>query len=195
MDEGYIKFNCDWNLTAPWHEEAMDAINQCRSILYEEGWIGIYDNGIGFGNISVRTAIPFFIITGNATGGCKSLTDMHFSRVTAYNLSQNEIGCNGPIKASSESLTHAAIYECAPHTNAVIHIHSKKMWQWLLHRVPTTDAKVPYGTPAMAHEIKRLFAQTSVRQQKIIVMEGHEEGIITFGETLQEACNILMHHK
>jgi ABC-type lipoprotein export system ATPase subunit len=39
----------------------------------------------------------------------------------------------------------------------------------------------------MGREIMRLFRETEVASQKTIVMAGHEDGIITFGRTVQEA--------
>jgi L-ribulose-5-phosphate 4-epimerase len=44
----------------------------------------------------------------------------------------------------------------------------------------------------MAKEIKRLFEETSLRSEKIIVMGGHEEGIISFGKNLEEAANVML---
>ena len=61
-----------------------------------------------------------------------------------------------------------------------------------MHKVPTSDNLVPYGTPEMAKEIKRLFEETSLSNEKIMVMGGHEEGIISFGKNLEEAANVLL---
>ena len=44
----------------------------------------------------------------------------------------------------------------------------------------------------MAKEIIRVSRKDSVKDLKIIVMSGHEEGIITFGKDLEEAGNILL---
>ena len=43
----------------------------------------------------------------------------------------------------------------------------------------------------MANEITRLFNETDVKNQKIIVMAGHEEGILSFGASLEEAGGII----
>ena len=45
----------------------------------------------------------------------------------------------------------------------------------------------------MAYEIMRLFKETDVPSRKILVMAGHEGGIVTFGKNLQEAFEVLMH--
>ena len=192
MDEGYIKFNCNWIKTNTIPEDKAVAINVWRDIMYKKGLIGVYDDGIGFGNISARCEDQTFLITGSSTGEFEKLNENHYSLVTNYNLLQNSLTCKGPIKASSESLTHALIYECSPETNAVIHIHNIDMWNNLIHKVPTTKIEATYGTPEMANEIKRLFTESDVAADKIILMGGHKEGIISFGSTLEEAGNILL---
>ena len=160
--------------------------------MYDKGLIGIYPDGIGFGNISIRCDENTFLISGSATGGIPVLDKSHYSLVTDYNLQTNSLICKGPINASSESLTHALIYESSPSTNAVIHIHNLALWNQLMHKVPTSNEHVPYGTPEMANEIKRLFEKNYLCNEKIIVMGGHEEGIISFGKNLEEAVNVLL---
>ncbi|MCK9412340.1 MAG: class II aldolase/adducin family protein [Prolixibacteraceae bacterium] len=192
MDEGYIKFSCNWIEAGPLPIDQLFEINRWRDNLYKLGYIGVYDNGVGFGNISIRFKALTFIITGSATGGLKILNENHYVMVNEYNLRKNSIKCTGPIIASSESLSHAVIYECSNETNAVIHIHNFDIWEKLIHKVPTTRKEISYGTPGMATEIKRLFKQTNVGTDKIIAMAGHKEGIIVFGKTLDEAGQILL---
>jgi ribulose-5-phosphate 4-epimerase/fuculose-1-phosphate aldolase len=192
MDEGYIKFNCNWIPSNDIPSDKVAELNVWRDILYQKGLIGMYPDGIGFGNISMRCDEKTFLISGTATGGLATLNESHYSMVTGYNLSTNSVICAGPLKASSESLTHALIYECSAATNAVIHIHNFELWNRLLHHVPTSNENVSYGTPEMANEIKRLFGETTVSKEKIIVMGGHREGIISFGKDPEEAGNILL---
>jgi len=192
MDEGYIKFNCNWILSNDIPLDKVAELNMWREIMYDKGWIGLYPDGIGFGNISMRCNEKTFLISGTATGGLPTLTKSHYSLVTNYNLSTNTVTCMGPVKASSESLTHALIYECSAATNAVIHIHNLDLWNRLLHHAPTSSENISYGTPEMANEIKRLFAETALGKEKIIVMGGHREGIISFGRDLEEAGSILI---
>ncbi len=192
MDEGYIKFKCNWVKTGPFSKDKISAINTWRNTLYKLGLIGVYDNGIGYGNISIRINEKSFLISGSTTGKLKILNGNHYALVNGYNIIQNEVTCVGPVKASSESLSHAIIYECSPDTNAVIHIHNAIMWGNLINSLPATGTNILYGTPEMAIEIGRLFNETNLAKEKILVMGGHPEGIIVFGQTIEEAGEILL---
>ncbi len=192
MDEGYIKFNCEWIKDKPRLTNKLVEINKWRDKLYTLGLIGAYDNGIGFGNISIRLKKNTFIITGSATGNLHTLNENHYVLVNKYDFAKNSLTCKGPIKASSESLSHAAIYGCSSDTNAVLHIHNINMWEKFIDKLATTNKDISYGTPAMAKEIKRLFIESGVNNEKMFVMGGHKEGIISFGKNLEEAGNILL---
>jgi len=69
------------------------------------------------------------------------------------------------------------------------------LWAALLNQAPTSSKTVDYGTPELAYEIMRLFTVSDVRTRKILVMAGHEAGIVTFGGDLEEAFSILMHEQ
>ncbi len=191
FDEGYIKFNIEWfnePLSAVVPKELMD----WRDKMHILKQIGHYaDINIGYGNISSKSN-QGFIISGTQTGDYFPIKEEHFTLVTDYNIDKNKIVCKGPIKASSESLTHAAIYDADSSVHSIIHIHNKKLWNHLMDKVPTTKKEVPYGTPEMAYEIFRLFKESTVKTKKIIVMAGHDEGIIVFGKTLDEAGEIIL---
>jgi L-ribulose-5-phosphate 4-epimerase len=193
MDEkGYLKFQCHWSKSGPIEEELIKDLNSWRNKLYQKSWIGAFPNGIGFGNISIRVIGNIFLITGTETGKLQVLTNEHYSKVVAYNLEKNAITCLGPVKASSESLSHAAIYNKIPTVNAIMHIHSKDLWESLKNVEPTTAPEVEYGTPEMAREIVRLFKETDLANKKVLVMGGHEDGIISFGHDLDEAGERLL---
>ena len=188
MEEGYIKYQCNWIQEEVIQAEQIHEINKWRTLLMKQGYIGMYDDGIGFGNISMRMDENEFMISGSATGGIKELTADYYSLVTEYNISQNQLTCKGLTTASSESLTHASIYACSKETNAVVHIHHKEKWSSLLNHEATTDSSIAYGTPEMAFAIQRLIKEDKVGPSRIIVMGGHEEGLIAYGKTLEEAA-------
>jgi ribulose-5-phosphate 4-epimerase/fuculose-1-phosphate aldolase len=188
MEEGYIKYHCNWIQEEVIKPEQIHDINTWRNLLMKQGYIGMYDNGIGFGNISMRIDEHTFMISGSATGGIKELTADHYALVTDFNLTHNQLTCKGMTTASSESLTHASIYACSKETNAVVHIHHKEKWSSLFNHAATTDPSIAYGTPEMAFAIQNLILQDKVGPSKIIVMGGHVEGLISYGKTMEEAA-------
>jgi L-ribulose-5-phosphate 4-epimerase len=192
IDEGYVKYQCNWISAPPIAAEKLMEINSWRDKLYQLKLIGQYDNGIGFGNISIRDSEKQFIVSGTSTGNLPHLSSQHYTKVIDFDWDKNFVTCSGPIQASSESLTHAAIYQANPDINAVIHVHDRDLWENLLDRVPTTARDCAYGTPEMAREIIRLCQQEDLKNLKILVMSGHEEGIITFGNNLDEAGEVLL---
>ena len=191
-EEGVIKFNCNWIKSEPLEMELLKEINACRNELFKKGLIGVTIDGIGFGNISTRFEKNTFIITGSGTGKISGFTNEHYTLVSDYDIVANTLTAIGPVIASSESLTHAMIYELQPEINAVIHVHDFKLWKWLLEILPSTKEDVEYGTPAMANEIKRLFAESNLTNNKIFAMAGHEEGVVCFGKDFEKAMQVLM---
>jgi ribulose-5-phosphate 4-epimerase/fuculose-1-phosphate aldolase len=113
----------------------------------------------------------------------------------AYDFERNWLRFEGSAIPSSESLTHAAIYESDAKAEAVIHCHDSKLWAPLLNQAPTSSKTIDYGTPELAYEIMQLFKQTDVRSRRILVMAGHAAGILTFGKDLEEAFAVLMHER
>ncbi len=201
IDEGYIKYRCEWIEVEAIAPTTIAELSQYRDALRQLNLIGEYPNGIGFGNISQRlphaaisptAETPQFIVSGTRTGRLKTLTAADYALVTDFAADQNSLTCKGLRQASSESLTHGVIYAGQPSVGAIIHVHHLQMWQQLLNQVPTTAATVPYGTPEMAEETRRLFRESDLTRQKIFAMAGHEEGIVTFGDTLQTAYRVLI---
>ena len=86
-------------------------------------------------------------------------------------------------------MTHAAIYQLDLTIGAIVHVHSGELWRRYLDRLPTTDPDVAYGTPQMANEFRRLYRDTDFRNTRLAVMAGHEEGLLSFGTTLEEAAS------
>ena len=192
-DEGYVKFSSSLQKDMPPSLDEVCEATKWRNKLYAMGLIGMYDDGIGYGNLSIRSgADDEFIITGTATGGQTDIGPEHFTRVVNYDIDQNSVICRGQIHASSESMTHAAVYSCAGEICAVIHIHSADHWARLLGNVPTSLESVEYGTPEMAREIFRLYRETDFPEVKVMAMSGHEEGLLSFGDTLDEAGDRLL---
>ena len=189
-DEGRIKFNCAWTKGPPFENTAIVELNTWRRPLFDAGLVGLYDDtGVGFGNMSVRSGPDVrFIISGTQTGHLAELTGAHCAEVTDYDIQDNRVTCHGPVKASSESLTHAAIYELSPTIQAIVHVHSDTLWHELRNKVPTTNPTVAYGTPDMAEEFRRLYRDTDFASSEMAVMGGHDGGLISIGPDIAQAA-------
>ena len=188
----YIKFACEQSVRELALFDGFAELNACRLKLLKRGFIGVDANGIGFGNLSIRDgATNNFYITGSATGGKPELTPAGCARVVAYDFERNWLRYDGSAIPSSESLTHAAIYDSDATAGSIIHCHDSKLWAALLNQAPTSSKAVDYGTPEMAYEVMRLFKVSDVQRRKILVMAGHEGGIVAFGKHLEEAFAIL----
>ncbi len=175
---------------------ALTELNAYRRKLLELQLIGVDSNGVSFGNLSIRdAATENFYVTGSATGALPELTLDDCARVVAYDFEKNQVRYDGVAIPSSESLTHAAVYESDANAGAVIHCHDSKVWLALLNQAPTTSKSAKYGTPEMAFEILRLFANRDLNRSKILVMAGHEGGIVTFGKDLEEAFAVLVRER
>ena len=194
--EGYTKYRCDWTRSGPpLPLEALQALMAGRERLYVAGLIG-HDTAqkVGFGNISQRH--PFlpdqFVISGTQTGHLSPLGLDHFSLVTRTDIDRNQLWCEGPVQASSESLTHAAVYTLLPAYQAVAHVHSRALWERYYDTWPLTHPEVPYGSPEMAAEVARLFQESDLPTRRCLVMGGHQDGLLSFGETVDEAVDRLL---
>ncbi len=191
MKEGYIKFHVNWEKSAPPAPEELGDLCYWRDELKRLNLIGVYEDGIGFGNISRRSDAERFIISGSSTGHVETIQPEHFTAVTQVDTQNNTVWCSGPIVASSETMSHAVLYKELPEIRGVVHVHDAISWEQLLDKVPTTSPGATYGTPEMACSIARLIHHSDLPSRKIFVMRDHEEGIFTFGKNLEEAVNVL----
>jgi hypothetical protein len=191
-ETGSVKFTCQQVPVETGSFAGFAELNEYRRKLLELGMIGVDANGIGFGNLSIRDgATSRFYITGSGTGGISELKPSHYARVVAYDFARNWLQCEGSTVASSESLTHAAVYESDPATGAVIHCHDMKLWEALLKEAPATPKEVEYGTQEMAYAVRDLFKESEVKRRKIFAMAGHEGGVVAFGRDVEEAFGVL----
>ena len=194
IDEGYIKYCSDWTPGPPPDPGLARQIESWRRPLFEAGLIGHYaDQDIGYGNISARTSRRReFLISGTQTGHIARTGGDHYALVTGYDIEANSVSCCGPVQASSEAMTHAAIYELDDGIAAVVHVHSRELWRLFVDDLPTTAADVAYGTPEMAREFRRLYDDSAFADQGIAVMAGHEEGLVSIGNSLRQAASRIL---
>lgn len=159
---------------------------------------GRYDDA-SYGNVSCRippyshrTNLNQFIITGTQTGKYSALTKRDYALVKQYHPSLNLLVSEGPTRPSAESMTHGMVYDECPFARWVFHAHSPEIWNEAARLgIPITDRSVGYGTPEMALEVRRLN-QAGELEKRIFSMGGHEDGIITFGNTPEEAGHTMV---
>lgn len=113
--------------------------------------------------------------------------------VESHDAEANHVTSRGPVAPSSESLTHGAIYGTSPVLRCVLHGHAPAIWRHAakLH-LPVTSAKVEYGTQEMASEVARLYRSSNASDLGVMVMGGHEDGVLSFGRTPDEAGMAMM---
>jgi L-ribulose-5-phosphate 4-epimerase len=126
----YIKFSCERVAGQIASFGGLTELNAYRRKLLDLRLIGVDPTGVGFGNLSVRDgATKNFYITGSATGGIQELTLTHCAKVVAWDFERNQVRYEGSVMPSSESLTHAAIYESDATAGAVVHCHNSSCGQ------------------------------------------------------------------
>lgn len=198
--EGVIKYKLQHrkaNIKIP--NNLMIPLIKLRDRLHNLNLIGVYPNdhyltpNVGFGNASIRYTVDGqFLVSGSQTGHLKTTQLKNYALVLDFDIQSNTLFSKGETKPSSESLTHAAIYEIASEVNCVIHVHNKELWDnYKQFNMLTTPEKVPYGTPEMAKAIQAVY-RTQPKLNSPICMLGHTEGLLTWGETIEEALNLYL---
>ena len=85
------------------------------------------------------------------------------------------------------------IYHLDSNINSVFHVHDPQLWKYgLEHGYPATAVDVAYGTAAMAEEVARLYRHTGLKQEGVLVMAGHEDGAMSFGDSIDQAGQRLL---
>jgi len=194
-DEGVVKFRVTHTQGELPPCEGLDELMRLRDELHALGLIGVNAQGIGYGNVSLRIACPpvpeeSFIISGTATGGFAHLGQNGYCLVTGCDVSMNSVRSLGPVAASSESMTHHAVYAARPDVRCVLHVHSRRLFDALrASGCPATPGDVRYGTPAMARAVRDTAADMPLG---LVVMTGHDEGILAFGPDCASARACLL---
>jgi L-ribulose-5-phosphate 4-epimerase len=195
MNEGVIKFNiADWVKTGPLSEDLWAPIEEKRKILFEKKLIGFdHSTDLGYGNISRRlnSGSDEFIITGTQTGELSVLGRKHYCIIVGIDLTVNAVHCKGPVKPSSESLTHGVCYKFNKSINAVVHIHSPEIWNRFYNdnKVLSTPQEVEYGSVELWKCMEDLVVKMDIDQPQMVLMKGHKDGIFFVGRSLDDVTN------
>ncbi|HPJ57064.1 MAG TPA: class II aldolase/adducin family protein [Kiritimatiellia bacterium] len=190
-DEGYIKFSCAHEAAPPPRHPWLHDLCRIRDDLHDWRLIGVLPDGIGYGNLSARLEDTLrFVVTASGTGFEYPIAERHFCEVQAFDIAQNTVTCRGPLPASSESMSHGAVYAARPDTRAVIHIHDRLLFRMLLAEdAPRTPPDAAFGTPEIARAIGQLAP--ALPPVAILVMAGHEDGLLAFAPDPRAARDAL----
>ncbi|WP_020408246.1 class II aldolase/adducin family protein [Hahella ganghwensis] len=198
--EGVIKFVLDHQWQALPDNIDIADLEAARSQLKERGLIGQDSaryGGLGFGNLSQRYHDDQFIVSGSQTGELPGLLKRDYALVVKADLATNRIWSQGEIKPSSESTTHALLYQLSGDIGAVIHVHSPEIW----HRFEDLDLlytpeDAPYGSQQLVKSVTALWEQKDLKSRGVFVMRGHQDGVMAFSGTVKGAlANILALHQ
>jgi ribulose-5-phosphate 4-epimerase/fuculose-1-phosphate aldolase len=150
--------------------------------------------GQGFGNVSGRDPQRprEFVITASQTGATPGLTDDDLVRITHSNPVRFWVDAVGHRPPSSETLTHAVIYQADPAVGWVFHVHCPDIWQRAAElALPLTAEDVPYGSPAMAEAVSQLLSQHQAGPAVFVTL-GHQDGVFACGADADQAGGALL---
>lgn len=189
--EGVIKFKLKLKKSPSPEMKVVIGLEKWRVILFKLGFIGEYPiEKVGYGNLSLKINDTSFYITGSQTGHLPHLQSRHYTKVTFCDLGKSSITAEGQIAPSSESLTHFAIYKSNPEIQAIFHVHHSQLWKYLLNGpYDFIDENIDYGTHEMAMAAQQVLGGKS---HGIFAMKGHEDGIVAYGKSVEEAGKILL---
>ncbi len=190
--EGVIKFQLDFAEGPAPDGVFLAELNEWRAVFRERGLLGQdpqrYE-GYGFGNLSRRLPDPnggAFVISGTQTGHLHALRPEDYATVLACNPETNHLKAFGQIRPSSEALSHGVLYRCVPEILWVMHLHSPDIFRQRRRlNLPCTHPAADYGTPEMATEILHLAQSRDRGKPGLLVMTGHQDGILAYGPSAQ----------
>jgi len=188
--EGYVKYVAEHTIAPAIETLHFEELNRARTKLRELGLVGAASNGIGFGNLSLRVEGNKFLISGTATGASPILGPDGYCLITSFDVNRNHVVSTGPVKPSSETMTHGVIYLSCPGANCVIHIHSRSIFDGMIRdKYPAAPETAAYGTPEIALAIGKLVS-ASKKNEGQIVLAGHDEGVIVYAATVEKALSL-----
>lgn len=195
--EGVIQFELDF-CSDTWMASGANfrELDAWRTLCHRLGLLGQSADryqGLGFGNVSCRQNRHGFVISGSQTGQAEVLGPDGYALVTDFDVMANRVTARGPVRPSSESLTHGAVYSLHRNIDAVLHVHSPLLWSRAgTLSLPGTPADVAYGTPAMATAVAALYRAEGWSDQGLFVMAGHTDGVLAFGPNTGVAGSLLL---
>ena len=197
--EGVIQFGYELESATepPAGAPVLQTLLAWRAVLRRLGLLGQTPGrygGLGYGNLSARDPERpgEFVITASQTGGIRDLDASGLCRILNYDLAGFRVSAAGTRPPSSESLSHAMIYQADPGVWWVFHVHSPEIWRRVAAlAIPAIGADVAYGSPAMASAVAVVLATNSERPLTFVTL-GHEDGVFACGRTAGETGTLLV---
>lgn len=150
--------------------------------------------GFGYGNLSSRDGSrpDEFVITASQTAGAPDFDDSSLVRITHSNVARFWVDAVGQQPPSSETLTHAIVYQADRSIGWVFHVHCPEIWQRHADLgLPATPEHAPCGSAAMADAVEVLLARHHVRPVVFVTL-GHEDGVFACGTDAAATGNALV---
>ena len=192
MNEGYTKYIAEHTMAPAFDFPGLTVLDNARTRLHKLGLVGEIPDGPGYGNLSIRYKENEFFISGTATGAIPVLGNDYYCLVSSFDLEKNQVITSGPVQASSESMTHGAVFMSCPGVHCVIHIHSMAIFDGMIKdNYPSTPEYALFGTPEIALAIAKCVDDIK-RDEGTIVMAGHEEGVVIYGQTVERALQLTL---
>lgn len=168
-------------------------LDHYRNLLREKGYIGVYPNNIGYGNIAIRADDGSFIVTATQMQGIEQLDENGYCRISKdVDVYAEEIPYDGTNDPSSESRTAIAIINRRKGIGAVVHVHFKEGQERALKfGILEMDATYEYGTVGFARNGEKIVNQINA-DVGIFTTPSHPDGIFTYAPTLEEAYQMMV---
>lgn len=192
--DGVIQFQLHHRAAPPPDAAATEILSSLRDALHARGWIGrdpARYGGLGYGNVSRRLEGHAFLVSATQTGHLARLSAVDWVTVTAASPATNQLWSEGAGKPSSESLTHAAIYQDCD-AAFVCHIHHPALWRAACTgaiALPKTPHSATYGTPAMAAALSEIASCET--GSFAAAMSGHEDGLMAAADSPEALLALL----
>lgn len=197
--EGVIKFDLDVRPGPAPPADWLRELDAWRELFRRLGLLGQdprrYE-GYGFGNLSRRrpgTGDHSFVISATQTGGKPRLAPADYVLVLECDPARNRVRATGASRPSSEALSHAVIYQTCAAINWVMHLHSPEIFHAAPRLgLPGTDPAASYGSVEMASEISHMARQAPQGEPQLLVMAGHQDGILAWGDDAEAVGNLVV---
>jgi ribulose-5-phosphate 4-epimerase/fuculose-1-phosphate aldolase len=194
--EGVVKFQVEQIFLPGCQERDIADLQAWRTELRRRGLLGqdpVRYDGLGFGNLSKRMEDGTVLVTASQTGCLETLEAGDYACIVGFEPDRNLVRARGLKKPSSETLSHLAAYQSRAEARYVFHVHSPEIWHARDRLgIRATDMNAECGTPEMFHAIRRALEEEDEPGRTILAMGGHVDGILVWGETAQQAGQVLI---